>query len=858
MQPNPWLRARAAPATWGSAASAMSTRAPHRRRCSSRRSRPPSPPAGDAVPVGLVVVSHSRALARAAVALAQEMLHGKQIRIAIAAGLDDTTFGTDAAQIVDAIIAAEQGAGVVVLMDLGSAVLSAELALELLDDDVRERVVLCPAPLVEGLVVAAVAAANGASSDEVAAEAAGALAGKIGHLGSAPVAAEADVAGDHDELTGNFVVANPHGLHARPAARLVQEVRRRDAHARIRNRRTESEWVDAGSLSKIATLGVRSGDEVEVRVSGSQAAESRDHILALAGRSFDESPGDSAPAPEQAVRQAPIGAAAGLGIGPAHSARSGTITIPDTPADEPAVEWRRLGKAIASVRRPISHLRTRTAREIGEAEAAIFDAHQLLLDDSALLDSVRTRIDGGLSAVSAWSAAVRDLAAEFAAVPDPYLRARADDVRAVGDQVLRAMLGGGEHSVGPTGVVVAADLTPAEAAELDPSRVAAVLLAFGSPHAHNVILLRAKGIPVIVGAGPTVLSIPDDTIVAVDGGQGEFIVDPAQDVRQEFAERVATLARRQGQARARTAEPAVTRDAVTIPVGANVGSVDDARAAAAHGADLAGLVRTEFLFLGRQDAPDVEEQFAVYRKIAESLDGRRITLRTLDVGGDKPLDFLPSPAEANPYLGVRGIRLSLAHPDLLAEQLLAMVRLAEQTPVSVMFPMIATLDELLAARGLLETAIGQAGGGGRPAGLQVGMMVEVPAAALKAAAFARHVDFLSIGTNDLTQYTLAADRNNDAVAPIGDTFDPGLLQLIRTTCQGAAGKASVSVCGEFAADERAVAPLLGMGVDSLSVTPPASPATKAAVRAVDTVDARLLAAEALSADSASAVRERLG
>ena len=239
--------------------------------------------------VGLVVVSHSRALARATVALAQEMLHGKQIRIAIAAGLDDTTFGTDAAQIVDAITAADQGAGVVVLMDLGSAVLSAELALELLDDGVRERVVLCPAPLVEGLVVAAVAAASGASSDEVAAEAGGALAGKIGHLGSAPVAAEADVAGDHDELAGNFVVANPHGLHARPAARLVQEVRRRDAHARIRNRRTESEWVDAGSLSKIATLGVRSGDEVEVRVSGSQAAETLDHILSLAARNFDES-----------------------------------------------------------------------------------------------------------------------------------------------------------------------------------------------------------------------------------------------------------------------------------------------------------------------------------------------------------------------------------------------------------------------------------------------------------------------------------------------------------------------------------------------------------------------------------------
>jgi phosphoenolpyruvate-protein phosphotransferase/dihydroxyacetone kinase phosphotransfer subunit len=805
--------------------------------------------------VGLVIVSHSRALARAAVALAQEMLHGKQIRIAIAAGLDDTTFGTDAAQIVDAVISADQGAGVVVLMDLGSAVLSAELALELLDDDVRERVVLCPAPLVEGLVVAAVAAANGADRAEVAAEAAGALAGKVGHLGSAPTAV-ADVDLDADELTGSFVVANPHGLHARPAARLVQEVRRRDAHARIRNRRTESEWVDAGSLSKIATLGVRSGDEVEVRVAGSQAAESLDHILALAARNFDELPGELASAPEPTVRQAPIGAGAGLGIGPAHSTRLGAITIPDTPADEPAVEWRRVGMAIATVRRTISQLRTRTARDVGEAEAAIFDAHQLLLDDAALLDAARSRIDDGLSAVSAWSAAIQDLAAEFAAVPDPYLQARADDVRAVGDQVLRAMLGGTESSAGPTGVVIATDLTPAEAAELDPSRVAAVLLAFGSPHAHNVILLRAKGIPVIVGAGPSVLSIPDGTIVAVDGGRGEFIVDPADDFRHEFQERVATLAQRQRQAHAHAGEPAITRDGVTIPVGANVGSVDDARAAAAHGADLAGLVRTEFLFLGRQDAPDVEEQFAVYRKIAESLEGRRITLRTLDVGGDKPLEFLPTPTEMNPYLGVRGIRLSLIHPELLADQLLAIVRVAQQTPVSVMFPMITALDELFAARELLEAAIGRAGGR-RPSGLQVGMMVEVPAAALKAAAFARHVDFMSIGTNDLTQYALAADRNNDAVASIGDTFDPGLLHLIRATCQGAAGQASVSVCGEFAADEHAVPVLLGMGVESLSVTPPAIPATKEAVRAVDSISAQRLADTVLMADSAAAVRELL-
>jgi phosphocarrier protein FPr len=806
--------------------------------------------------VGLVVVSHSRPLARAAVALAQEMVHGKDIRIAVAAGLDDTTFGTDAADIVDAVTDADTGAGTVVLMDLGSAVLSAELALELLDDEVRERVVLCPAPLVEGLVVAAVAAAGGATAAEIAAEASGALTGKIAHLGptaSAPESAGAEAA---DELSGSFVVANPHGLHARPAARLAQEVRRRDARARIRNPRTDSAWVDAASLAKIATLGVRSGDEVQVRVSGSQAAETLEHILALAARNFDETvdtPTEVAPEP---ARNRPIGAGPGLGIGPARSARAGDIVVPDGPGESPAAERRRLHAAIAEVRRVITTVRARTARDVGETEAEIFDAHLLLLDDDTLLGGTQTRIDQGHNAAAAWSAAVTELAAEFTALADPYLQARAADVQAVGDQVLRVLLGSAATAHDVSGVVVAADLSPAEAAELDPARVAAVLLAFGSPQAHNVILLRAKGIPVIVGAGPAVLDIADGSTVAVDGNRGEFIVDPDAAVRAEFEAKVAALAERRRAARARSAEPAVTRDGVRIGVGANLGSVDDARAAAAHGADFAGLIRTEFLFLGRRQAPDTEEQLAVYRKIAEALEGRRITLRTLDVGGDKPLDFLPLPAEANPYLGVRGLRMSLAHPELFTEQLLAIAQVARHTPVSVMFPMVSTLDELFAARRMLDDALARTGPQ-PPADLLVGMMVEVPTAALKAAAFAPHVDFFSIGTNDLTQYTMAADRNNDAVAALGDTFDPGVLQLIAATCRGAAGQASVSVCGEFAADERAAGLLLGLGVDALSVTPPAIPATKEAVRAVDAAAAATLAGQVVSADSAAAVRDRL-
>src|SRR5690349_2143961 len=808
---------------------------------------------------GLVVVSHSRALADAAVALAREMLHGSPVRVEVAAGMDDTTFGSDATRIMSAIEAADQGQGVVVLMDLGSAVLSAELALELLDDDARARVVLCPAPLVEGLVVAAVAAAAGADRHEVAAEAAGALAGKTSHLAAAepqppPEPPAEPVA---DELTGAFTVANPHGLHARPAARVVQAVRAFDARVRIRNRTTGSAWVPAGSLSKVATLGVLPGHDVEVRASGDEARDTLDSLLELAARNFDEPlvvlAARAAEGGGVGTGTAPIPTAPGVGIGPAWSPRLAPVDLTGIEAGDPADEWSGLTASIAAVRRSVAQVRARAVREVGEAEAAIFDAHLLLLDDADLLDDVRRRVDGGQSAAAAWSAATDAVAAEFAVVPDPYLQARAADVAAVRDAVLRELLGVTHGDGAPSGVVVAGDLTPAEAAELDPAQVVAVVLAYGTPTAHSAILLRARGIPTVVGAGADVLDIAGGTLLAVDGGTGEIVVDPPPPVQERFRAKAADLARRRSAALADAAAPARTGDGVAVHVGANVGSAEDARLAAECGADLAGLVRTEFLFLDRAQAPDVDEQETVYRAIAEALPGRRITFRTLDVGGDKPLSYLPMPAEANPFLGLRGIRLSLAHPRLLAHQLTAIVRVAHDGPTSVMFPMVSTLDELFAARRMLDDAI-KLVGRGTPNGLEVGMMVEVPAAELKAQVFAPHVDFFSIGTNDLTQYALAAERGNAAVADVGDPYDPGVLKLVEAVCRTGV---PVAVCGELAADDRATALLVGLGVRELSVTPRAVPAIKQRVRGLDSGQAVTLAAAALATEGANAVRDLL-
>ena len=830
--------------------------------------------------VGLVVVSHSRALARAAAELAGEMAHDRPVPVEIAAGLDETTFGTDAVAITEAVTAADRGDGVVVLMDLGSAVLSAELALEMLPDDLRERVVLCPAPLVEGLVAAVVAAAGGAGRDEVAAEAVAGLAGKQTQLGLAPPADRAgppptDAAPPSSSAT--VTVTNRHGLHARPAARLVTEVRAFDAAVEVRNAETGSAWVSAASLSRVATLGVLAGHRLEIRASGPHARQAVDAVVALAGRAFDEAadallPGSATTAQQPANGVAPPGqspggtaiaepagaeatgarpsaargraASPGVAVGPAWHRVAEPLAVPDEAGRGPGPEWQRITEALAAVRRELERLR---------AGSAVFDAHLLLLDDADLLADVRARIDAGEPAPRAWMAATDRVAGEFEALTDPYLRGRASDVRAVAGQTLRQLLGVPAAVPAGDGVLVAADLSPAEAAGLDAERVAGVLLAFGSATAHSAILLRTRGIPAVTGAGPDVLAVPDGTPLVLDGGTGEVVVDPPPALLAAFRERVAGQVTRRGRAAGRAAEPAVTRDGVRVEVAANVGWPAHARAAAGHGADLVGLIRTEFLFLDRDAAPGVDEQESSLRQIADAVGGRRITVRTLDVGGDKPLRYLPGPAEDNPFLGVRGLRHGLRHPALLADQLLAIARVARDVPVSVMFPMVSAVDEVVCARRMLDEAIARTGPG-TPAGLRVGIMVEVPATALKAAAFAPLVDFFSIGTNDLTQYALAAERGNPALAALADGLDPGVLRLIDAVGRAAGGRVGVAVCGELAADEAATGLLLGLGVRELSVAPPAVPAVKAAVRGVDLARATAAAAAALRLADADAVR----
>jgi phosphocarrier protein FPr len=455
---------------------------------------------------------------------------------------------------------------------------------------------------------------------------------------------------------------------------------------------------------------------------------------------------------------------------------------------------------------------------------------------------------------------VADLATRFTELADPYQRARADDVRAVGDHVLHHLVGVTMPAGATlTGVLVAADLIPAQVAALDPTHVVAIVAASGTPVSHGAILARSLGIPAVVGAGDAVLSVADGTTILVDGSEGVVVVDPAPDLWARYRDRAAAQRLRAEDLLTRAARPAITTDGTRIEVVANIASVDDAVRAVRHGADGVGLLRTEFLFLDRAEPPSEDEQLDIYTSIADALDGRRLTVRTLDAGGDKPVPYLPSTGEANPFLGSRGLRLSLQHPAVFSTQLRALVRLGLRYPVTVLFPMVTTIDELRAARNLLAEAATSVGcrSGQLPETLEVGAMAEVPAFALRARAAVPFVELISVGSNDLTQYTVAAERGNASVAALADALDPAVLRLVAEITHAAAAVTRVAVCGEMAAEPAAAALLVGLGVRELSVNPRSVPEIKDTVRSLSIQRAHHVAGLALQRDSAVSVRALL-
>jgi phosphoenolpyruvate-protein phosphotransferase/dihydroxyacetone kinase phosphotransfer subunit len=814
--------------------------------------------------VGLVIVSHSAALAEGVMELAREM-GGGEVAIEAAGGMESGEIGTDAERVRQAVERVRSPDGVLILMDLGSALMSAEMAAEMVepgDGEIR----LSEAPLVEGAVAAAALAGAGASLDEVAREARGALRMKSEQLEvEGPGSEEAlrpeeeDEDGPTEEL--RLRVENRLGLHARPAARFVGALGGLDARVEVSNATRDRGPADGRSLTGLATLAVAEGDEILVRARGDQANEALDALRALAAENFGDAPEDepitaeaaqAEPAaqseaggpPAPGTRLRGVAASPGIAIGPARRLRARELIVEDDPVGAPAEERARLDEALAAAREEIEATRDEVVARGGAAAGDIFSAHALLLDDAAIVGPAQRRIEEGMSAARAWQAASAEAAAAFRALDDPYLRERAVDVEDVAGRVL-TQLGcrpAGAALDGP-GIVVANELTPGEAAGLDPGDAWAIATARGGATAHAAILARALGIPAVVGLGAALLEIPEATMLVLDGEAGLVDVDPGEEaVAARRASQEAAEAERQALL-AGAAEPGALGDGRRVEVVANIGSVPEAARAVEQGAEGVGLLRTEFLFLDRATPPTEDEQVAVLTEIARALEGRPMVVRTLDAGADKPLPFLRQEPEDNPFLGRRGIRLSLAEPELLGTQLRAILRAAEKHPLKVMFPMVATLEELRGARALVEEARSALGS---DAELEVGVMVEVPALALQAEQFAPEVDFFSVGTNDLGQYTMAAERGNAALAGLLGEARAPMLGLIADVVEAAEAHGRwVGVCGELAGEPDAAVLLAGLGVRELSMAASRIPAVKAALRESDSESAAAAARRAL-------------
>ncbi|ELK54555.1 MULTISPECIES: phosphoenolpyruvate--protein phosphotransferase [Haloferax] len=530
---------------------------------------------------------------------------------------------------------------------------------------------------------------------------------------------------------------------------------------------------------------------------------------------------------------------------------------PPAPADVDAeAELARFEDARAAAEDELEAERERTAERVGEEEAAVFDAHVQFLNDPQITDGVSDAIEGGLPAEHAVQETFTEFVEQFENMGG-RMGERADDLRDVRDRLVRVLSDGERVDLSslPEGsVVVAERLTPSDTAQLDPERVAGFVTVTGGRTSHAAIFARSLALPAIVGVGEELQSVEDGTEVVVDGESGDLVVDPS-DERKEAAAAAADVDIRH--------EPVETADGVDIEVAANIGTLADLGPAVDRGADGVGLFRTEFLFLDRESPPDEDEQYEAYVEALESFDGGRVVVRTLDIGGDKPVPYLDLPDEENPFLGERGIRRSLGpDADLFETQVRALLRAAASADganLSVMLPLVSTVEELRAGRERFESVAADLDAEGVANELpEFGIMVETPAAAFMADQFAPHVDFFSIGTNDLAQYVMAAERGNERVSELGDYRQPAVLRAIDATVSAAEGEDCwVGMCGEMAGDPDLTELLVGLGLDELSMSAVTVPQVKAAVAETDTADARDLAERVLQADTKAEVAEIL-
>ncbi len=672
-------------------------------------------------------------------------------------------------------------------------------------------------------------------------------------------AASAEVPADFPAYV-DVTVRNPTGLHARPATTFASLAKEFTSEVRVRQ---GDKVVNGKSLASLLKLGAENGSVIRVMAQGPDEAVAlkvlKEAVESGLGEE-EEAPSEEAalPAyewePEPGARVIPgVAASPGLAIGPLRHFKRTKIVVEAT-AKDAGLETTRLTQAIEAARAQLKDLYQEVKARSGAGKASIFLAHAEFLDDPDLVQAVASAIEMGASAGYAWQQTIEQRVADLKKVDDPLIAERAVDLGDVGSRVLRFLaphIDEGPLLPAEPVILVAEDLTPSDTAGLDPAFILGFCTAGGGATSHSAIIARALGIPAVVGAGPALLHQLEGGVVILDGNRGNLYVEPgpvtlaaAQQARQ------ALEAQREAE-KLRCYEPALMTDGHRVEVVANIGRVEEAEQAVNAGGEGVGLLRTEFLFLDRTSPPTEEEQFEAYRAMVQALNGLPIIIRTLDIGGDKAAPYLNMPAEENPFLGVRGIRLCLAKPELFRAQLRAIYRAAEFGPIRIMFPMIATLEDLMAAKAIAAEVRWELGA----PSVDIGIMIEVPSAVMMADELAQQVDFFSIGTNDLTQYTLAMDRGHPMLAKQADGLHPAVLRMIERTVQAAttAGK-WVGVCGGMAGDPKGAVLLAGLGVTELSMSIPSIAAIKAQLRRLSLEKCKAYAWQALTCRTAAEVR----
>jgi len=654
-----------------------------------------------------------------------------------------------------------------------------------------------------------------------------------------------------------LTLPNTNGLHARPAAVFAQAAKGFNASIYL-HKQTQS--ANAKSLVAIMALQTVQGDTLQVSAAGADASAAIKALVALLAEGCGET---IATLVEEAAPLAPVSSARvlrgvcaspGSAFGQVVQVAEPSLSIPEAGGGE-ALERAALARGLLAASEALQALQTKA---VGSAQAQIFRAHQELLEDPTLLEHAHGLLANGKSAAFAWNNATLATAKLFQGLGNALLAERAADLADVGQRVLKLLLGIQDCAweLPERAILIAEQLTPSQTASLDTHKVLGFVTVGGGATSHVAILARALGLPAICGVPPQVLALANGQQVLLDADKGELHLNPdLAEIEQLQATRREQVLRRQRDV-AQACLAAITRDGHHVEVTANVASLQEVEQSLSLGGEGVGLLRSEFLYLDRHRAPSPEEQAGTYSAIARALGPERnLVVRTLDVGGDKPLAYVPMDAETNPFLGLRGIRLCLERPELLREQFRAILASAGLTRLHIMLPMVSLLSELHLARTILEEEASALGLTSLP---KLGIMIEVPSAALMADVFAPHVDFFSIGTNDLTQYTLAMDRDHPRLASQADSFHPAVLRLIATTVKAAHAHGKwVGVCGALASETLAVPVLIGLGVDELSVSVPLIPSIKATVRELDLADCQIIARQVLGLEEAAQVREAL-